>query len=166
VALGTSGVQIGTVAPAGDINWAIADWRRLRQDGGRSFAEYARFLIYNPAWPGEAAMRRTAEARMTTAEAPATVLSFFAREKPQTGSGWAQLALALLANGRQAEALQAARQAWGSADLGADQETAIYALPPRDDGQRSRQGSRCSCDRPMPRPCTGQCGHASRPTPA
>jgi soluble lytic murein transglycosylase len=127
VALGTSGVQIGTVAPAGDINWAIADWRRLRQDGGRSFAEYARFLIYNPAWPGEAAMRRTAEARMTTAEAPATVLSFFAREKPQTGSGWAQLALALLAHARQAEALQAARQAWSSADLGADQETAIYA---------------------------------------
>ena len=34
---------------ATDIDQAIADWRRLRQSDGYAFADYARFLINNPA---------------------------------------------------------------------------------------------------------------------
>ncbi|HUE78623.1 MAG TPA: lytic transglycosylase domain-containing protein [Sphingomicrobium sp.] len=110
-----------------DVSWAIADWRRLRQSSGYSFADYARFLIANPGWPGEATMRRNAEKAMRPGENVATALAFFRSEQPTTGNGFAGLADALLASGRQAEALAAAREAWGSADLGGTAETAVYA---------------------------------------
>ena len=48
---------------ASDIDYAIADWRRLRQSDGYAFADYARFLINNPGWPGETTLRRGAERR-------------------------------------------------------------------------------------------------------
>jgi soluble lytic murein transglycosylase len=110
-----------------DINWAIADWRRLRQGGRYSFSEYARFLIGNPGWPGETTLRRNAERAMGPSENPATVLTFFRDQQPVTGTGFARLADALLANGRQAEALAAAREAWASEDLAASDEPAVYA---------------------------------------
>ena len=50
-------------APA--VSYAIADWRRLRQSNGYSFASYANFLVANPGWPGEtnhAPMGRTSDA--------------------------------------------------------------------------------------------------------
>lgn len=109
------------------INAAITDWRRLRQSGGYSFADYARFLIYNPGWPGEDSMRRNAERTMRPGEDPATVLAFFRTEQPTSGNGYARLAESLLASGRSAEAVQAARKAWASPDLSASDETAIYA---------------------------------------
>ncbi|HEU5286302.1 MAG TPA: lytic transglycosylase domain-containing protein [Sphingomicrobium sp.] len=115
-------------APVGnDVSWAIADWRRLRQSDRYTFGDYARFLIANPGWPGEAAMRRNAEKAMRPGENAATVLAFFRSEQPTTGNGYARLADALLAGGRQAEALAAAREAWASHDLGASDEPAIYA---------------------------------------
>ena len=109
------------------INYALADWRRLRTSGSTSFADYARFLIYNPGWPSESTMRRAAEKVMWPGEAPATVLAFFRDEKPTSGNGYARLADALLASGRTAEALQAVREAWASSDLGPTDETAIFA---------------------------------------
>ena len=112
---------------AQDINWAINDWRRLRQSSGYSFADYARFLIANPGWPGESAMRRNAERSMRPGEAPATVLAFFQSAKPTTGTGRARLAEALAASGRSAEALAAGREAWYSSDLSATDEPLIYA---------------------------------------
>jgi len=110
-----------------DISWAIADWRRLRQTSGYSFADYARFLNANPGWPGEATMRRNAEKSMRPGENAATVLAFFRDQQPTTGNGFARLADALLANGRQAEAIAAAREAWGSADLSASDEPSIHS---------------------------------------
>ena len=59
--------------------------------------------------------RRCGRARM-----PATVLAFFANDKPASGNGWARLADAYAASGRMAEALAAARSAWASADLSGD----------------------------------------------
>ena len=64
------------VSAASSINWAIADWRRFRQSSPSSFADYARFLIANPGWPGEASLRQAAEAAMRPGEATATVLAF------------------------------------------------------------------------------------------
>ena len=43
------------------VGYAINDWRRLRRSGSTSFADYARFLVANPGWPGEDGMRRSAE---------------------------------------------------------------------------------------------------------
>src|SRR5687768_10686489 len=66
------------------ISYALNDWRRLRQSGGWSFADYARFLVYNPNWPGETSMRLAAERAMRPGENPTTVIAFFTIKKPQT----------------------------------------------------------------------------------
>ena len=114
-------------AVSNDIDYAIADWRRLRQSDGYSFGEYARFLNANPGWPGEATLRRNAEKAMRPGENAGTVLSYFRTVQPTTGNGFARLADALLASGRQAEALTAAKEAWASDDLSATDEPAIFA---------------------------------------
>ena len=106
---------------------ALGDWRRLRQSSGYSFGDYARFLIYNPGWPEESRLRGWAERAARPGENPATVITFFAGLKPRGGNGWARLADSYAANGRTADALDAARSAWASDDLGATDEQAIYA---------------------------------------
>jgi soluble lytic murein transglycosylase len=115
------------VATFADINASMGDWQRLRRSGGYSFADYARFVVRNPGWPGETTMRRSAEKAMRVGENPAMVLAFFSNEEPTTGNGHAQYALALLANGRSNQALSAAGKAWASGDLGPDHEQQLYA---------------------------------------
>ncbi|WP_324807761.1 lytic transglycosylase domain-containing protein [Sphingomonas sp. LY29] len=110
-----------------DVGYALNDWRRLRQSDGYAFGDYARFIIGNPGWPGETAMRRAAEKQMRAGEVPTTVLSFFASTEPQSGSGWARLAESYAATGRQVEALAAARSAWASGDLSAYDEQSLFA---------------------------------------
>ena len=110
-----------------DINYALADWRRLRAAEGYRFADYARFLIANPGWPEEAKMRRWAEKAMVPGENSATVLNFFASERPGSGNGYARLAEAYADTGRPGEAATAAREAWASPDLPTDDERRIGA---------------------------------------
>jgi soluble lytic murein transglycosylase len=110
-----------------NVNYALADWRRLRQGGNWSFADYARFLVNNPGWPGDSSMRSAAERMMRPGENPATVLAFFAREKPRSGNGYARLIDALVASGRGVEAVAAAREAWAMPDLGPMDEQNIFA---------------------------------------
>lgn len=112
---------------APSVGHSLNDWRRLRQSSGYSFADYARFLIANPDWPSETTMRRWAERAMRPGEHAPTVIAFFAHDKPATGNGWARLADAYAASGRMAEALQAAREAWASPDLGATDEQSVWA---------------------------------------
>jgi soluble lytic murein transglycosylase len=117
------------VAPqsASSVSYAIGDWRRLRQSSGYAFADYARFLLANPGWPGESTLRRWAENAMRPGENPATVIAFFAKDKPSTGNGYARLADALAASGRASEALEAARNAWYEPDLGTTDEQNIWS---------------------------------------
>ncbi|MFL6752498.1 MAG: lytic transglycosylase domain-containing protein [Sphingomicrobium sp.] len=112
---------------ATNVGYALNDWRRLRQSNGYSFADYARFLIVNPDWPGESTLRRWAERQMRPGENAATVIAFFAHEKPATGNGYARLADSYAASGRMAEALEAARNAWASDDLSAADEQSIWS---------------------------------------
>jgi soluble lytic murein transglycosylase len=112
-------------APAGNVSWAIADWRRLRSPG-YAFADYARFLLGNPDFPGDTTMRRTAERAMRPGEDPRTVVAFFQTNKPATANGYARLAESLAVQGRGAEALQAARDAWAAPGLSATDELALY----------------------------------------
>lgn len=120
-------VQATSQANLTEINYALADWRRLRASSGYAFADYARFLNANPDWPGESGMRRSAEKQMRPGENANTVLAFFRTEEPTTGNGWARLAEASLAVGRQAEALAAARGAWISSDLSQYDEQLIFS---------------------------------------
>ncbi|HET9335539.1 MAG TPA: lytic transglycosylase domain-containing protein, partial [Sphingomicrobium sp.] len=110
-----------------DINYALADWRRLRTSQGYRFADYARFLIANPDWPEETKLRRWAEKAMVPGENPVTVISFFRSEAPKTGNGFARLAEAYLATGKSTEAAAAARDAWASPDLSIDDQNRIGA---------------------------------------
>jgi len=120
-----------TTAPAyaasSDIDYAIADWRRLRQSEGYAFADYARFLANNPGWPGEATLRRAAERQMRPGESPATVIAFFRTDPPTSGNGYARLADSFAASGRAAEALTAAREALAASSLSAYDEYNLMA---------------------------------------
>lgn len=112
---------------ASSVSYAIGDWRRLRQSSGYAFADYARFLLANPGWPSESTLRRWAENAMRPGENAATVIAFFAKDKPRTGNGYARLTDALAASGRAAEALEAARSAWYEPDLSASDEQSIWS---------------------------------------
>ena len=114
-------------ATSANVGYALNDWRRLRSTGGYSFADYARFVIANPGWPDETKIRRWAEAAMRPGEAPATVIAFFATDKPVSGNGWARLAEANAVSGRAVEALDAARKAWAAADLKPVDEQGLWA---------------------------------------
>jgi len=107
--------------------YALDQWRRLRESNGYSFGDYASFLIANPDWPDAEKMRGWAEKAMRPGENAATVIAFFAKDKPKTGNGWARLADADAASGREGPAMDAARNAWASADLGDQDQKAIWA---------------------------------------
>ena len=108
-----------------DIDYALADWRRLRGSSGYAFSDYARFVMTNPGWPDEKALRRSAEKAMRPGEASVTVIGFFQSTPPTTGNGFARLAESLAASGRASEALVAARSALGQADLAAYDEASL-----------------------------------------
>jgi soluble lytic murein transglycosylase len=110
-----------------DINYALADWRRLKASDGYSFGDYARFVNANPGWPNESGIRRSAEKAMRPGENANTVLAFFGSTEPQSGNGWARLAEANLTLGRSAEALAAAKGAWLSGDLSQYDEQSIFS---------------------------------------
>jgi len=116
-----------TAAYSSSVAASLDQWRSLRQSNGYRFGNYASFLIANPDWPDETRMRTWAEKAMQPGENAATVRAFFAADKPKTGNGWARLADAYSANGQNALALDAARQAWRSADLSPSDEQAIWA---------------------------------------
>ena len=113
-------------APAPNVASSLEQWRVLRQSSGYRFSDYAGFLIANPDWPDAARMRGWAEKAMQAGEDGATVVAFFASTKPKTGSGWARLADAYAASGHAADARDAARSAWASADLTSEDEQAIW----------------------------------------
>ncbi len=124
----STSVQASGQAAAYDINYALADWRRLRSSQGYAFADYARFLNANPGWPGESGLRRSAEKQMRPGENANTVLAFFRTEEPQTGNGWARLAEASLARGQAGGgAGLAARGAWVSGDLSQYDEQLLFS---------------------------------------
>ena len=120
-------VQASSQAAVTDINYALADWRRLRRSDGYAFADYARFLNANPGWPSETTLRRYAEKQMRPGENANIVLAFFRTTEPTSGNGWARLAEANLAVAKTAEALAAARSAWVSGDLSQYDEQLIFS---------------------------------------
>jgi soluble lytic murein transglycosylase len=101
-----------SVSPA--LSSSLARWNSLRQSDAFPFSSYAGFLIAHRGWPGETAMRRTAEKADTAGAPPQQVIAFFQSFPPLTAGGHARLAFALLASGRVEEARSAARTAWQS----------------------------------------------------
>lgn len=120
-------VQATSQSSVYEINYALADWRRLRQSSGYAFADYARFLNANPGWPGESGLRKSAEKAMRPGENANMVLAFFRSDEPTTGNGWARLAEANLSVSRPTEALAAAKGAWTSSDLSQYDEQLLFS---------------------------------------
>ncbi len=92
---------------------SVARWNSLRQSDSLPFSSYASFLLSHPGWPGETAMRRTAERQIDPASASAAeIIRFFGAFPPLTPAGHARHAFALQASRRADEARSAARAAW------------------------------------------------------
>jgi soluble lytic murein transglycosylase len=114
--------------PRFDPLWgAIMEWKRLRQSDSLLFSDYARFLVAHPGWPGEAALRRTAERRLDSAGGSGEIVPFFMRFPPLTTVGKARFAEALAATGRTADARTAAADAWVAGALPPDVEARMLA---------------------------------------
>lgn len=105
----------------------VDEWKRLQQSDALGFAAYARFVMAHPGWPGESRMRGLAErATGTESQIPANeVIAFFVRFPPRTATGGARYALALLNSGRTTEARSAARTAWRTGAMSADDEALV-----------------------------------------
>lgn len=104
--------QVSSYAGSAAIASAVARWRSLRQSDGHPFSSYASFLTTYRGWPGEEAMRKTAERAITDSAPPYDVVSFFRALPPTSAVGHARHALALQAVGQPNDAREAARRAW------------------------------------------------------
>ena len=113
------------VPPA--VSSALARWNSLRQTDNLPFASYASFLMAHRGWPGETAMRKTAEKANADGGAAYEVIGFFSAFPPLTPAGHARHAFALLASARGDEALEAARKAWTGGILPPTDEARILS---------------------------------------
>jgi soluble lytic murein transglycosylase len=136
---------------------SLARWNSLRQSDSYPFSSYASFLRDHRGWPGETALRKTAE--KAQGGSPGEVIAFFANFPPLTPAGHARLAFALHANGRVDEARASARSAWQAGVLPAADETRLLAqfgsaLGPGDHDRRMdvllANGDRQSAQRTLP----------------
>jgi soluble lytic murein transglycosylase len=113
--------------PRTDPLWpAIDEWNRLRQSDRLPFADYARFLIAHPGWPGEPALRRAAERQILPDQTdPSLVAQFFDAYAPLSATGRVRYAEALAALGQTAKARDAAAAAWTMSALSSDDEARL-----------------------------------------
>ncbi|MFC7497845.1 lytic transglycosylase domain-containing protein [Enterovirga sp. GCM10030262] len=140
--LGTAAVQSApapvqrqavTPAPAppaigSRISTALARWNSLRQSDNLPFSAYASFLTSHRGWPGETAMRRTAERAIDpNGTRSGEVIAYFRIMPPLTGIGHTRHAFALLAEGQIEQARAAARTAWESGVLPRADEDRLLA---------------------------------------
>ncbi|WP_457310534.1 transglycosylase SLT domain-containing protein [Sphingomonas sp. UYAg733] len=144
---GISGLAVASGVPQEQLGWgraqqllqgqtpqssamaiAVSEWNALRQSNSYPFDRYARFLIAHPGWPGENALRRTAERSMDAGNwSPSTAVSYFRRHAPLTGGGKTRYAEALSLTGQRDEAQVAARNAWVSGPLSVTDEAKLIS---------------------------------------
>lgn len=131
-----------TVAARDPALRSVLRWLRLTDPATEtSFAEIADFVEAHPGWPGRSALRRAAEEAMPRDLPASRVLSWFSANPPVTGTGKARNANALLDIGREAEAVETAREAWRTTSFPRDIELAFHQrfqryLTPEDERAR------------------------------
>jgi soluble lytic murein transglycosylase len=116
-----------TVVPSNaGIGDTIATWNALRQSNTLPFSSYADFLIRHPGFPGEAQLRKAAEARLSDDGAlPMQVVSLFTRYPPQTAGAALRFAEAQDAMGQRDAARLSAKRAWAMGPLTPDDEARL-----------------------------------------
>jgi soluble lytic murein transglycosylase len=132
----------GSAAANSALSATITEWKSLQDSASYPFETYARFLLAHPGWPGEMAMRRSAENALPVGNwSASTVVTYFRRYAPLTGAGKTRFAEALAATGARDEANLAAEKAWVSGTLSALDEAKLIgsfssALTPADHDAR------------------------------
>jgi soluble lytic murein transglycosylase len=104
----------------------LAEWAILRSDESESveLGRYMAFISENPSWPAIGLLRRRAEAVLWSDRPdPASVRSFYGKEKPTTTKGKFALARALLLQGDRPAAQSLMREAWRSDTFSNDLES-------------------------------------------
>lgn len=110
---------------------AVSEWQALTREQRPSFDRVAAFLIANRGWPNEAELRRAAETALDiNGYIPAYAADYFAVVAPTNAAGHLRHALALLSASRPQEATEAARRAWTSGTLSAEEESRLLTAFP------------------------------------
>ncbi len=107
------------------------EWAILRSEDTDSveLARYAAFISENPSWPAIGLLRRRAEATLWADRPdPATVRTFFAKDRPSTAKGKFALARALLLQGDRAGAQSLVRDAWRNDAFSSDLESPAFDI--------------------------------------
>ncbi len=108
------------------ITAAIGNWRALRANSASGFSSYSSFLVANPGWPDESALRGTAESKVNPdTDSPSDIIAFFSKFPPRTARGKAVYAIALTRVNRFDDAKIAARDAWTAGPLPIEMEQQI-----------------------------------------
>jgi soluble lytic murein transglycosylase len=115
-----------TAEPAGALAASIVEWHRLRAGEG-DWRAVQRFVAAHPGWPDLDTIHARAEPSLAGTAPPQAVVDFFAAFPPTTGAGVVALVASLGTLGRTAEAEAAARRAWTTMVLSAEQEQALRA---------------------------------------
>lgn len=116
--------------PAGAVAYDIIEWQRLRAGKGPR-SSYEAFLARRPDWPGLTLLRQKGEATLAEDASAAQIVAYFGSAKPGTATGSLQLARALAAIGRPAEAEAEAMRGWTDLAFTAEEEAAMLAAFPQ-----------------------------------
>jgi soluble lytic murein transglycosylase len=104
----------------------LVEWAILRSDeNGAEFSRFRDFISANPSWPSLVMFRKRAEAMLWQERAGLATIRAFTNDKPISGKGRFALGRALLAQGDQAGAQAAIRDAWRTEPLSHDAEQQI-----------------------------------------
>ena len=105
---------------------AIDEWNEVRRSDTLAFSTYANFLLAHPGWPGEAAIRKSAERAIRADSESATLINaFFTRFSPQSPASFLRWAEAFATLGQTENARNAARRAWTGGALSSDDESRL-----------------------------------------
>lgn len=107
----------------------IIRWSRLRAGDG-DFSEYQNFLERYSDWPGLKLMRRRGESKISPFYRASSVLDYFSKQPPQTGTGSLRLAEALTSQGRPQSAEKEIQRAWTTMTLTQEEERTIAGAYP------------------------------------
>ncbi|MDP4022459.1 lytic transglycosylase domain-containing protein [Methylobacterium sp. NEAU 140] len=98
---------------------ALLEWTAIRAGAGIGFERTVAFARANPDWPAGPLLRRRAEeALLSERKAPAIVRAYFAAARPASAPGKFALALALRADGLEADAADLVRDLWRGETFG------------------------------------------------
>ena len=105
---------------------ALLEWVAIRAGAGIGFERVVAFTRANPDWPAGPLLRRRAEEMLLSEKkSPAVVRAYFATSKPASAPGKFALALALRAEGLDADAADLVRALWREDSFGRNLEARV-----------------------------------------